>query len=70
MSISGDGKRLAMLTLQLITQWQQTKEFWKDAKGLEFERKFIDELKHTVDNSLTVIEQLDKLVTKARKDCE
>jgi hypothetical protein len=69
-SISGDGKRLAMLTLQLSNQWQQTREYWKDAKGQEFGHVYMEELTQGVNNALAVIEQLDKLVNKARKDCE
>jgi hypothetical protein len=70
MNISGNGKRLALLTQQLSNQWQQTREHWKDAKSQEFESKYLEELRAGVDRAVTVIEQLDKLVMKIRKDCE
>jgi hypothetical protein len=70
MNISGNGKRLAQLTLQLSNQWQQTREHWQDAKGLEFEAHYIEELRAGVERAVTVIEQLDKIVMKIRKDCE
>jgi hypothetical protein len=54
----------------LWTQWQQTKAYWKDAKSLEFERKYMEELLASVERAATVMEQLDKLITKVRKDCE
>jgi hypothetical protein len=69
-SISANGKRLAMLTLQIANQWQQTKETWKDVKSLEFEHQYLEVLVTSVEKSLAIIEQLDKLVGKARKDCE
>jgi hypothetical protein len=70
MSVSANGKRLAMLTLHLTTQWEHTKEFWKDARSQEFQRKYLEELKTSVDRTAGVIEQLDKLVAKVRRDCE
>ena len=68
--MSGCGSKLTALTKALLVQWQQTKEHWKDAKSQEFEHKYMDELLASVDRSVTVIEQLDKLVAKIRHDCE
>ncbi|HYV31007.1 MAG TPA: hypothetical protein VEO53_07880 [Candidatus Binatia bacterium] len=68
--MSGSASKLTALTKALSSQWQQTKECWKDAKCEEFERKYIQELTAGVDRAVTVIEQLDKLITKIRKDCE
>ena len=68
--MSGNGAKLLALTKALSNQWQQTKHYWRDAKADEFERKYIQELMTSVDHASTVIEQLDKLVAKIRKDCE
>ena len=68
--MSATGTRLAMLTQQLSQQWQETKDYWRDAKCQEFERKYMEELVAGVDMAVTVIEQLDKLLAKIRKDCE
>ena len=68
--MSGNGSKLMALTRQLSAQWQQTKESWQDAKSKEFERQFIDELMAGVDKSVTVMEEVDKLVMKIRNDCE
>lgn len=51
-------------------QWQHTREFWRDTKSAEFEHKYLDELFSSVDKAVGVIEQLDKLLNKIRKDCE
>jgi len=39
-------------------------------KCQEFEQKYMEELFASVDRAATVIEQLDKLLTKVRTDCE
>jgi len=62
--------RLAGLTKELRVQWQETKHYWRDAKSLEFESRYMEELLASVDRTVTVIEQLDKLMSKIRKDCE
>ena len=68
--MSGNGAKLMALTRVLVQEWNQTKECWRDAKCEEFERKYIQELTTGVDRAVSVIEQLDKLITKIRKDCE
>ncbi len=68
--MSPNASRLGMVTKELLIHWQQTRENWTDAKSLEFERKYLEELKAGVDKAVTVIEQLENLLTKIRKDCE
>lgn len=68
--MKASGSRLAGLTKELRAQWQDTKSYWKDAKSQEFEHKYMDELLAGVDRAVNVIDQLDKLVSKIRKDCE
>ena len=68
--MSGNGAKLLGLTKALSNQWQETKHYWRDAKANEFEQKYIQELMTSVEHASTVIEQLDKLVAKIRKDCE
>ena len=51
-------------------QWQQTKERWMDAKSLDFEHKYMDDLITSADAAMEVIDQLDKLINKIRSDCE
>ncbi|MDA1276213.1 MAG: hypothetical protein O2960_19535 [Verrucomicrobia bacterium] len=70
MSLSGNRTRLATITRELSNNWLRTKEQWKDAKSKEFEHDYMDELFACVDKAGPVIEQLDKLVTRIRKECE
>ena len=66
----GSSARLTGITKELRAQWQDTKSYWKDDKSREFERKYLEELFASVDRAVTVMEQLDKLLTKIRQDCE
>ncbi len=68
--MNANGTRLTGLTKELWGQWQQTKNYWRDSKSQDFEHKYISELVAGVDKTVAVIEQLDKLVTQIRKDCE
>ena len=66
----GNGLKLAAITKELSYQWQQTKEDWNDAKSQEFEHKYLEELFASIDKAVGVIDELEKLVSKIRSDCE
>jgi hypothetical protein len=68
--MSASGARLETLTKDLRVHWQQTKEYWADDKSREFEHKYLEELFASVDRAVLVIDQLDKLILKIKKDCE
>ena len=68
--MNANGARLGAITKELWAQWQDTKSYWKDAKSAEFEHKYLEELVASVDKTVMVIDQLDKLISRIRKDCE
>jgi len=68
--MNANGTRLTGLTKELWNQWKITRESWRDAKSLEFERKYLEDLIASVDKTVAIIEQIDKVMTKIRKDCE
>jgi hypothetical protein len=70
MSLTSSRARLSALTKTLLVEWDQTKETWRDAKSQEFEHRYMEELRSNVERASIIIEQLDKLVTKVRSDCE
>jgi len=70
MSMSGNKGRILGLMRELSLQWDETKNFWRDAKGEEFERRFMVELSAHVDRTVKVLEQLEELMKKVRSDCE
>ncbi len=62
--------RLVALTKELRVQWEQTQSYWKDAKSQEFESRFLNELNANVNQAAVNIENLERIITKVRSDCE
>jgi len=70
MTLGGTKSRLVAITKELATRWDETKNYWKDAKSQELEGRFLAELFASVDKSVGALERLDELLAKVRKDCE
>ena len=70
MNISSNGKMLVMATKALSVKWAETAESWKDTKSHEFEQKFLIELMASVERAAPVFDDLDKLISRVRSDCE
>jgi hypothetical protein len=70
MNTSANGKILVMATKELSRKWEDTKESWQDAKSREFEQKYLLELMASVERAVPVFDDLDKLLSRIRSDCE
>lgn len=70
MNLSGNKGRMIGLTRDLLLRWGETKNFWRDAKSEEFERRFLAELDANVGRTALIIDKLDELLKKVRSDCE
>jgi hypothetical protein len=70
MSLSGSKNRLVAITKELSNRWDETKNYWRDAKAQEFEQRYMAELFSNVDKTVTVMEKLNELLIKVRNDCE
>lgn len=70
MSLSGSKSRIVGVTKELSLRWAETKDDWRDAKCQEFEKRYMQELFARVDRAVLVIEKLDEVLAKVRKDCE
>ncbi len=70
MSAVGSKGRLAGASKELALKWEETKNYWRDDKSAEFERKYLQELFVVMDKAISVIEKLDELMTKVRSACE
>jgi hypothetical protein len=68
--MSASQNRLMGLTKELAAEWALTKQSWSDAKSREFERRFLDELFAGVNQAVTQIESLERILNKVRADCE
>ena len=55
---------------RLAAEWANTKQSWNDAKSREFEQRFLDELFSGVNQAVSNIESLERILTKIRADCE
>ncbi len=62
--------RLSAVTKDLWAKWQYTRESWSDSKSLEFERQYLQELNASVDKAVAAMEELEKLLSKIKSDCE
>ncbi|HMP82128.1 MAG TPA: hypothetical protein PKA41_05400 [Verrucomicrobiota bacterium] len=62
--------RLMGLTKELREDWEQTKQYWNDARSREFEKRFLEELFAGVNQSIASIDALERILDKLRADCE
>jgi len=62
--------RLVGASKELALKWEETKNYWRDAKSQEFERQYLQELFAGVNRAVSVIEKLDEILKKVRSDCE
>ena len=62
--------RLMGLTKELRTEWEQTRQYWNDAKSHEFEKRFLEELMAGVNLAVTNIDALERVINQVRNDCE
>ena len=70
MSMGGSKARLMGTTRELLLQWGETKNQWRDARSSEFDLRYMQELSAHVERAVTVIEKLDEILKKVRHDCE
>ena len=70
MSLAADKAKLTALTRDIANQWELTKDHWRDAKSLEFQQQYLDELIANVEKAAVVIDDLEKVIAKIRSDCE
>lgn len=70
MSASSSGSQLVQATKDLSLEWERTREHWRDAKSLEFEKNYLAELPHHVARAVEAIEEINVLLKKIRSDCE
>jgi hypothetical protein len=61
---------LGEATKVLLTDWQQTRATWSDAKSLEFEKIYLEPLPALVAQVSVAVEELNLLLSKVRHDCE
>jgi hypothetical protein len=68
--MNSSASRLEALTKDLRVRWQHTRDLWQDEKCSEFDQKYMQELFASVDRAVGVIERLEKVMARIKKDCE
>ena len=58
------------LSRELLKSWQETQGIWRDRKADEFDRTYMQPLFDATDNAVTAMGDLEKMLTKLRRDCE
>ena len=66
----GSKNSLMGLTKELRAEWDQTRQSWNDAKSLEFEQRFLNDLLAGVNQAIANIDTLERVINKVRNDCE
>lgn len=61
---------LVQNTRELSECWHATKAHWRDAKAIEFEKQYLEPLPGLVSKSGAMMNELENLLRKIRKDCE
>jgi hypothetical protein len=70
MSTLGSSANLSSALKELIARSRETEVHWHDAKRQEFQRHYLEQLPHDVARAISVIEEIDALLKKVRRDCE
>ena len=70
MSTKACAGKLGKSTKQLLLNWEETKQSWRDTKAREFEEQYIVPLPTAVESAMKVMMELDKVLTRIRRDCE
>ncbi len=60
---------LVQNTRELSERWHATKAHWRDAKALEFEKQYLEAIPGMVSKSSAMLNELESLLKKIRKDC-
>ena len=55
---------------ELSMEWQETKNYWRDAKTREFEERFLEPLPGYISRATRAMEEVDAILKKVRHDCE
>jgi len=61
---------LAAMTREWRAEWDETKQYWNDAKSREFEEHFMTELLPAVSQTINTVESLERVLAKLRQDCQ
>jgi hypothetical protein len=53
-----------------LRDWNATKETWRDEQATHLEEAYLANLWATIDRTAPLFDQLDRVLTKIKADCE
>jgi uncharacterized protein YukE len=70
MSARESSGRLAHALKDLVNAWDRTRVHWRDAKAVQFEKEWLEQLPQEITSASEAIDELGSLLKKIRRDCE
>ena len=70
MSVRSSKGTINRAVRDLNVEWEECKTNWNDIKSKEFQQKYISTIPDTLSSCSNIIDELDKILNKLRKDCE
>jgi hypothetical protein len=68
--MSSEAEATLSAALQNLTvAWQEVRGYWRDAKAVEFEERYLKELPTRTTQAGTVMAEIEKVLKKAKTDC-
>lgn len=61
--------KLIQAAKQLMTQWQQTQEAWRDDNCQQFDKKYMTPLESSIRAAAQAMERMDTMLDSAQQDC-
>ena len=55
---------------KLMVEWEQTRNYWSDAKARDFAHDYFEQLPPLVAQARNAVDEVDVLLRKVRHDCE
>ncbi|MBM3877207.1 MAG: hypothetical protein FJ386_10855 [Verrucomicrobia bacterium] len=62
--------QLSALMRDMTSHWGEIRAEWRDARGEEFELRYVQPLQTHMTSALTALEKLEGIMAKVRRDCE
>ena len=69
MSVSDGRAKLVQATKKLLSDWQRTREAWRDENCTQFDKEYIAPLEADIRAAVQAMERVGGLIEKAQHDC-
>ncbi len=66
-----DGRaKLVQASKKLISDWQETRDNWRDENARRFEQQYMAPLEANIRSAILAIERIGSAIEAARQDCK